>query len=73
MPFDRVTYRLGDTLGYLLCELAFKAECRGPFAMLYRMGCWCYGVATDAGLRCGDLIINAALGSGDDAPLYVRH
>jgi hypothetical protein len=35
---NRFTYRLGDALGYLLCELAFKANCRGPFVWCYRVG-----------------------------------
>jgi len=28
-----------ETLGYLLCELAFKTSCRGPFTYAYRAGC----------------------------------
>ncbi len=69
---DRILYRLCDTLGYLLCELAFKTDCRGPFASSYRMGCWFYGKATDAGLRCGDLIVNDEFRPGGNVPLYVR-
>jgi hypothetical protein len=45
MVFDRLAYRLADALGYLLCELAFKADCRGPFAWCYRAGCWFYSKA----------------------------
>ena len=51
--FDRFTYRLCDTLGYLLCELAFKTDCRGPFAWAYRLGCSLYGMGTEAALRSG--------------------
>jgi hypothetical protein len=40
---------MGDTLGYLLCELAFKTDCRGPFAWCYRLGCWFYSKAPDTG------------------------
>jgi len=39
---------MGDALGYLFCELAFKTDCRGPFAYCYRLGCWFYGLS-DAG------------------------
>ncbi len=46
---DRIFGRLCDTVGYLLCELAFKADCRGPFAWCYRMGCWFYGKAHNFG------------------------
>jgi hypothetical protein len=52
MPFDRFRYQIGDALGYFLCELAFKTDCRGPFQYAYRLGCWFYGQATDAGVRC---------------------
>jgi len=68
---DPPTYRLGDRLGYLLCELAFKADCRGPFAYAYRLGYWFYDQATRAGLRCGELVHNPAFGRGTDQPLYV--
>ncbi|MGC1779911.1 MAG: hypothetical protein WBB34_18410 [Xanthobacteraceae bacterium] len=71
MHFDRLIYRLGDALGYSLCELAFKTSCRGPFAWSYRAGCWCYGKATDAGVRSGDLVVDAQFRPGGDAPLYV--
>lgn len=71
MLLDRLTYRAGDVLGYLFCELAFKADCRGPFAYAYRLGCWFYGLAADAGLRCGKLVHNPAFGRGEDQPLYV--
>jgi hypothetical protein len=72
MMFDRITHRFCDMLGYLLCELAFKADCRGPFAQLYRWGCWCYGLATDAGIRCRELVPNPAFSRGSDEPFYVR-
>jgi hypothetical protein len=70
-----MTYRLGDALGYFFCELAFKADCRGPFRYSYRLGCWLYGVATEAGIRCGELVQNPAFGSGADHALYIsrRH
>jgi len=32
-------------LGYILCELAFRTDCWGPFKHAYRAGCWCYGKA----------------------------
>lgn len=41
-----------DIVGCPLCELACKADCRGPFALAYRAGCWCYGNADD--FRCND-------------------
>ncbi|HZS64041.1 MAG TPA: hypothetical protein VFA53_06030 [Xanthobacteraceae bacterium] len=69
---DRMRYYVFDWLGFLLCELAFKTDCRGPFAFAYRMGCWCYGFATDAGIRCGALIANPGYRPGGDEPLYVR-
>ncbi len=68
---DRLTYHLGDALGYLLCELAFKTDCRGPFAYAYRTGCWLHGQATDAGLRCGELVQNPAFARGSGEPLYI--
>jgi hypothetical protein len=43
----RVRFWAFEVLGYALCELAFKADCRGPFALAYRAGCWCYGKADD--------------------------
>jgi hypothetical protein len=36
-----------ETLGWALCELAFKTDCRGLFAWAYRAGCWCYSQADD--------------------------
>jgi hypothetical protein len=70
--FDRLTFRLFDSLGYGLCELAFRTECRGPFAWAYRAGCWFYGKGDDAGIRSGELIANQAYRPGSDEPLYVR-
>jgi hypothetical protein len=70
--FDRIIFLLLDALGYLLCELAFKTDCRGPFAHAYRAGCWFYGHGTDAGVRSGDLIENPGIRPGLDEPLYVR-
>jgi hypothetical protein len=32
MMFDHFIHRLFDGLGCLLCELAFKTDCLGPFA-----------------------------------------
>jgi len=72
MMLDRFVYRLFDTLGWLLCELAFKTDCRGPFAWSYRAGCALYGKATVSGIRCGDLVKNPAFRPGSDEPLYVR-
>jgi len=37
-----------DTLGWLLCEAAFRTGCRGPMALAYRAGCWCYEQADKA-------------------------
>ena len=71
MMFDRFLYVSCDGLGYLLCALAFKADCRGPFAWLYRLGCWFYGQATDAGVRSGELVENPAFDRGSNEPLYV--
>jgi hypothetical protein len=71
MALERLTYRLCDTLGYLFCELAFKTDCRGPFQSSYRLGCWLYGRATDAGVRCGELVQNPAFGCGTDQPFYI--
>jgi len=70
--FNRLTYRFCETLGYLLCELAFKTDCRGPFAYVYRLGCWFYGQATDAGVRCGELVENSAFYRGPAEPFYIR-
>jgi hypothetical protein len=39
----RAAYWMCEGLGWLLCELAFKTGCRGPFAYAYRAGCWFYG------------------------------
>ena len=44
---NRVYYWVFETLGYALCELAFKTDCWGPFAYAYRAGCWCYGKSED--------------------------
>ena len=69
---DRATYEVCERLGYALCELAFKTDCRGPFAYAYRVGCWCYGKALDAGIRSGALIKNPAYRGGDDGgPQYI--
>jgi hypothetical protein len=70
--FDRSFHRFSETLGYLLCELAFKTDCRGPFAWAYRLGFWFHGQATDAGVRCGELVENSAFGRGSHEPLYIR-
>jgi hypothetical protein len=69
---QRVVFHVADGLGYLLCELAFKTDCRGPFAWTYRAGCWLYGNGTDAGIRSGELVENPACGAGSEAPMYVR-
>jgi hypothetical protein len=69
---DRIVFWSGDTLGYLLCELSFRAECRGPFALAYRAGCWCYGKGDDAGIRCGELIENPDYRPDAEQPLYIR-
>jgi hypothetical protein len=69
---DRIVFRTFDALGYLLCELAFRTDCRGPFALAYRAGCRCYGVARDRGIRCGELVPNPAYRAGGDEPMYVR-
>jgi hypothetical protein len=69
---DRLMHRLCDTLGYLLCELAFKTDCRGPFAWAYRRGCWFYAQGSNAGVRCSDLVENSAFCSGSDEPFYIR-
>jgi hypothetical protein len=45
--FGRITYCVMESAGWCLCELAFKTDCRGPFALAYRAGCWCYGRAED--------------------------
>jgi hypothetical protein len=71
MRFDRLIYRLGEALGYFFCELACKTDCRGPFQHSYRLGCWLYGQATDAGIRCGQLTRNPAFGRGTGEPFYI--
>ena len=43
--------QLWNWLGWLLCELAFKTGCRGPFVYAYRAGSWCYGRADDFDAR----------------------
>lgn len=45
--FARIEFHMLEMLGWLLCELAFKTDCRGPFALVYRAGCQCYGKAED--------------------------
>jgi hypothetical protein len=72
MLFDRMTFHLCGALAWLLCELAFKTDCRGPFAWAYRAGCWLYGKADDAGIRSGELVPNERCRPGGDEPLYVR-
>jgi hypothetical protein len=69
---NRFAFHLLDALGYLLCELAFKTECRGPFAWSYRAGCWCYGKATDVGICWGELVANPLFQSGTGLPRHVR-
>jgi hypothetical protein len=69
---DRAKYWICETLGYALCELAFKTDCRGPFAWAYRAGCWCYHKATDAGIRCGVLVANPHYRSGANQPMYIQ-
>ena len=44
---DRARYVLFESLGWLLCELAFKTHCFEPFSLAYRAGCWCYGKAEE--------------------------
>jgi len=44
----RARFHACEWLGYVLCELAFKTDCRGPFAYAYRAGCWFYGKAEAA-------------------------
>jgi hypothetical protein len=69
---DRIRYAVFEKLGYALCELAFRTHCLGPFALAYRAGCWCYGVGTDAGIRCGALIANPRYCPGGDEPMYIE-
>lgn len=38
-------FKFFNLLGYLFCELAFRTDCWGPFALSYRVGCWFYTVA----------------------------
>jgi hypothetical protein len=68
---DRLTFHIGERLGWLLCELAFRCECRGPFAGAYRAGCRIYRIADDAGIRCGELVENPNYRPGCDQPMYV--
>jgi hypothetical protein len=70
--FDRLIYRASDALGFLFCELAFKTNCRGPFRLAYAAGCWLYAKATDAGIRCGQLVENPRFQLGRGEPLYVK-
>jgi len=70
--FDRFIFRLLDAFAWLLCEVAFKTDCRGPFSWSYRAGCKLYGTATIAGVRCGELVENPVFRPGADEPLYVR-
>jgi len=73
LMIDRAIYYVSEALGYLLCELAFKTDCRGPFAWAYRAGCWFYARATHWGIRSGALVENPAYRPGSDEPLYVEH
>ena len=47
----RAKYWICEMLGYALCEVAFKTDCRGPFAWAYRAGCWFYGKAEEFAAR----------------------
>ena len=44
---QKARLELFDSLGWLLCELAFRAHCWGPFAYAYRAGCWFYEKADE--------------------------
>ena len=39
-----ILYEITDWLGYAFCELAFRTDCWGPFALAYRLGNALYGV-----------------------------
>jgi len=67
----RLAFHALDWLAWALCEAAFRADCRGPFAWLYRWGCALYGANTDWGLRRGFLMTNPGVG-GTGAPLYIK-
>lgn len=45
----RAAFWICEGLGWSLCELAFKTDCRGQFALSYRAGCWCYLKADEIG------------------------
>lgn len=72
---DRISYRIWDFAGYWLCEFVFrmwrgKLQWMPGLGLIYRMGCWCCGRGTDAGVRCGALVPNEKFG-GENEPMYV--
>lgn len=69
---DRITFHVCETLGYALCEPAFKTHCWGPFSFAYRVGCWFYGKADEPGIRSEELVPNPNYRPGGEGPMYLR-
>lgn len=46
----RALYAVTDWLGWALCELALRSDCRGPMAWFYTAGCHLYAVRPYKGL-----------------------
>lgn len=69
---DRITFHFCERLGYFFCELAFRTDCRGPFALAYRAGCWFYYKADEPGIRSGELVPNPAYRPGAGLMMYLR-
>ena len=68
----RLLWRSFGALGYALCEAAFRADCWGPFAWLYRWGCAAYGRECELGERWGFLIVNPRFGLSPDEPKLIE-
>lgn len=54
----RLLYRILGSTAWVLCEIAFKTDCWGPFAWFYRAGCYVYHLEIVFGERHGFLVPN---------------
>lgn len=68
----RLIWRTLGGLGWLLCEMAFRADCWGPFAWAYRAGCAAYHAEVDLGERWGFLVENPLAASDPDQPRLIE-
>lgn len=60
-----------ELLGYILCELAFRTDCWGPFSYAYRACCQAYEKSSTYGLACGALVPNPDFGKDKDEPMLI--